>query len=253
MAFVTAIIPARYSSTRFPGKPLADLEGRTMIYRVYHQVKQSGSINQVMVATDDDRILKEVQSWGGTGIMTSSDHPSGTDRCLEALKKSSYYEETDFVLNVQGDEPLIDPHQLDELVSALHEKIEIATQVNVLTDHDALFNENTAKVVLDTDDHALYFSRLPIPFLRNVDRSLWLRHHTYYQHIGIYAYRKDILESICRLSPSQLEIAEGLEQLRWIENGYRIKAIKTSHHPISVDVPEDAEAVRRILKTRSTK
>lgn len=252
MAYVTAIIPARYSSTRFPGKPLADLEGKTMIYRVYHQVKQSKSINQVLVATDDDRILKEVQSWGGTGIMTSTDHPSGTDRCLEALMKSSFYDETDFVINVQGDEPLIDPHQLDELVSALNPQIEIATQVNILRDPEALFSENTAKVVLDSNDHALYFSRLPIPFLRSIDKRLWLSHHTYFQHIGIYAYRKDILETICQLPQSKLESAEGLEQLRWLENGYRIKVVQTQHHPVSVDVPEDAEAVRRILKARST-
>jgi 3-deoxy-manno-octulosonate cytidylyltransferase (CMP-KDO synthetase) len=251
MAFVTAIIPARYASSRFPGKPLADLEGRTMIYRVYHQVKQSKSIKQVLVATDDDRILKEVQSWGGTGIMTSSAHPSGTDRCLEALKKSPFYQETDFVLNVQGDEPLIDPYQLDELVAVLNKQIEIATQVNTVTDPDILFSENTAKVVLDTEEHALYFSRLPIPFLRGIDKSLWLQQHAYFQHIGIYAYRKDILESICALPPSRLEIAEGLEQLRWIENGYRIKVVNTQHHPISVDIPEDADAVRRILKANS--
>jgi len=248
--FITAIIPARFASSRFPGKPLIDLEGKSMIRRVYEQVKMAQHISGVLVATDDLRILDEVKSWGGEAVMTDQNHPSGTDRCWEAIQHSALYSETEFIINVQGDEPLISPEQIDELALMLNPAIEIATQVHPIKDLSILLSENTANVVLNQKQFALYFSRQPIPHVRLKPQEDWLQNKLFWQHIGIYAYRIDVLKSICQLKPSPLELMEGLEQLRWLEHGYSIKVGFTNHASIAVDVPEDADRIRKILKIK---
>ena len=240
MRFI-AIIPARYASTRFPGKPLAEMNGKSMIQRVYEQVKRS--IQDVYVATDDDRILEAVECFGGKDIMTSTSHRSGTDRCNEAYNKIG--QTFDVVLNIQGDEPFIFPEQIDLLKACFtDDTVEIATLVKPF-DHKseltALENPSTPKVVLSQKSEAIYFSRSIIPFLRDVDRKDWCTKHVFYKHIGIYGYRTDILNEITQLSPSILEQAESLEQLRWIENGYKIKVGITNHETIGIDTPHDLE------------
>jgi|LFRM01.1.fsa_nt_gb 3-deoxy-manno-octulosonate cytidylyltransferase (CMP-KDO synthetase) len=240
MRFI-AIIPARYASTRFPGKPLAEMNGKSMIQRVYEQVKRS--IQDVYVATDDDRILEAVECFGGKAIMTSTSHRSGTDRCNEAYNKIG--QTFDVVLNIQGDEPFIFPEQIDLLKACFtDDTVEIATLVKPFdqkSELTALENPSTPKVVLSQKSEAIYFSRSIIPFLRDVDRKDWCTKHVFYKHIGIYGYRTDILNEITQLSPSILEQAESLEQLRWIENGYKIKVGITNHETIGIDTPHDLE------------
>lgn len=240
MRFI-AIIPARYASTRFPGKPLAEMNGKSMIQRVYEQVKRS--IQDVYVATDDDRILEAVECFGGKAIMTSTSHRSGTDRCNEAYNKIG--QTFDVVLNIQGDEPFIFPEQIDLLKACFtDDTVEIATLVKPFDQKSgltALENPSTPKVVLSQKSEAIYFSRSIIPFLRDVDRKDWCTKHVFYKHIGIYGYRTDILNEITQLSPSILEQAESLEQLRWIENGYKIKVGITNHETIGIDTPHDLE------------
>lgn len=240
MRFI-AIIPARYASTRFPGKPLAEMKGKSMIQRVYEQVKRS--IQDVYVATDDDRILEAVECFGGKAIMTSTSHRSGTDRCNEAYNKIG--KTFDVVLNIQGDEPFIFPEQIDLLKACFtDDTVEIATLVKPFdqkSELTALENPSTPKVVLSQKSEAIYFSRSIIPFLRDVDRKDWCTKHVFYKHIGIYGYRTDILNEITQLSPSILEQAESLEQLRWIENGYKIKVGITNHETIGIDTPHDLE------------
>ena len=240
MKFI-AIIPARYASTRFPGKPLANMDGKPMIQRVYEQVKKS--ISDVYVATDDERILKAVESFGGKAVMTSVDHRSGTDRCNEAYHKIG--EAFDAVLNIQGDEPFIYLEQINLLKACFtDDSVEIATLVKpfeVKGGLAALQNPSTPKVVLSKKKEAIYFSRSIIPFLRDVEKEDWLKEHVFYKHIGIYGYRTDVLQEITELSPGVLEQAESLEQLRWIENGYKIKVGVTTHETIGIDTPEDME------------
>ena len=240
MRFI-AIIPARYASTRFPGKPLAEMNGKSMIQRVYEQVKRS--IQDVYVATDDDRILEAVECFGGKAIMTSTSHRSGTDRCNEAYNKIG--QTFDVVLNIQGDEPFIFPEQIDLLKACFtDDTVEIATLVKPFdqkSELTALENPSTPKVVLSQKSEAIYFSRSIIPFLRDVGRKDWCTKHVFYKHIGIYGYRTDILNEITQLSPSILEQAESLEQLRWIENGYKIKVGITNHETIGIDTPHDLE------------
>ncbi len=240
MRFI-AIIPARYASTRFPGKPLAEMNGKSMIQRVYEQVKRS--IQDVYVATDDERILEAVECFGGKAIMTSTSHRSGTDRCNEAYNKIG--QTFDVVLNIQGDEPFIFPEQIDLLKACFtDDTVEIATLVKPFdqkSELTALENPSTPKVVLSQKSEAIYFSRSIIPFLRDVDRKDWCTKHVFYKHIGIYGYRTDILNEITQLSPSILEQAESLEQLRWIENGYKIKVGITNHETIGIDTPHDLE------------
>lgn len=240
MKFI-AIIPARYASTRFPGKPLANMDGKPMIQRVYEQVKRS--ISDVYVATDDVRILEAVESFGGKAVMTSVDHRSGTDRCNEAYHKIG--EQFDVVLNIQGDEPFIFPEQIDLLKACFSDDfVEIATLVKPFEQKSGLAtlqNPSTPKVVLSKKMEAIYFSRSIIPFLRDVEKDKWGEEHIFYKHIGIYGYRTDILQEITQLSPGVLEQAESLEQLRWIENGYKIKVGITTHETIGIDTPEDME------------
>jgi 3-deoxy-manno-octulosonate cytidylyltransferase (CMP-KDO synthetase) len=236
---IIGIIPARYASTRFPAKALADIEGKTMIQRVYEQALKSKLLLKVVVATDNELILKHVEGFGGTAIMTSEKHQSGTDRCYEVLEKIGFG--YDFVINIQGDEPFIQPEQIDILVNCLEKGTELATLVKKIDDNETLFNTNTPKVIFNTRQEAIYFSRNTIPFFRGVDEKDWLKHHDFYKHLGIYAYRADILEKITQLPPSNLENAEKLEQLRWLENGFRIKIAITEFDSFGIDTPEDLE------------
>lgn len=249
MKFI-AIIPARYASTRFPGKPLALLGGKPVIQRVYEQV--AGVLDDAVVATDDRRIYDAVLAFGGKAEMTSTEHRSGTDRCWEAYcKQGGAY---DAVVNVQGDEPFIRPAQLEALKRCFDDpETQIATLVKPFAEKDgleALENPNSPKVVLDGRSRALYFSRSVIPYLRGVDRAEWLRRHTYYKHIGIYAFRTEVLREVTSLPQSPLELAESLEQLRWLENGYRIGVGVTNFDTVGIDTPEDLERAERFLKEK---
>lgn len=238
MKKIIGIIPARYASTRFPGKPLVDIAGKTMIERVYRQALACRDLSQVIVATDDERIAREVERFGGEYCMTSSEHPSGTDRCAEVIKNLK--SDCDAVINIQGDEPFIDPNQISLLCSCFDdERTEIATLIRKLDDAGKLFSPNTVKVVCDANAFAIYFSRNPIPFVRSVDQSQWMTAQDFYQHIGIYGYRKSALEKITQLPQGKLERAESLEQLRWIEHGYAIKTAITNRDTVAIDTPDD--------------
>ncbi len=235
-----AIIPARYASTRFPGKPLANIHGKSMIRRVYEQVLQASLVDEVVVATDDQRIANEVDTFNGRWVMTLPSHPSGTDRCFEALQKTGGL--FDMVVNVQGDEPFIDPSQIDQLIRLIQEeKAEIGTLALRIADKETLFNPNVVKVVVDDQNRALYFSRHPIPYMRNVNADEWLAHQSFYKHLGIYAFKSEILGKITQLPMTSLEKAESLEQLRWLQNGIRIKVGFTETQSQAVDTPEDLQ------------
>lgn len=251
MKFI-GIIPARYASTRFPAKALHLIEGKTMIQRVYEQVLQSSVLDELYVATDDTRIESHVKSFGGNVIMTSENHVCGTDRCFEAfhlINKDKRYSTKDVIINIQGDEPCINPRQIDLVASCFNNnEVNIATLVRVMDSTEDLFSPTVMKVVFDNTKKALYFSRSPIPYLRGIDQHQWINTHTYYQHIGIYAYTAEALEKIHRLQPSSLEKAESLEQLRWLENGMPIQVEITEHASHSVDVPEDVNKIIQLLK-----
>ncbi len=243
---ILGIIPARHASTRFPAKPLVALDGKSMIRRVYEQAKKSTSLSKVVVATDHEEIFNHVIAFGGEACMTSADHASGTDRCFEVLMKETV--PFDYVINVQGDEPFIAPQQIDLLASLLDGKTELATLIKKIDSVEQLFNPNLVKAVINKNSEALYFSRAPIPWFRNMEQVEWVTHHTYYKHIGMYAYRKDVLEKITQLGISALEKTESLEQLRWLENGYKIKVKETQIETIGIDTPEDLEKALRLLK-----
>jgi 3-deoxy-manno-octulosonate cytidylyltransferase (CMP-KDO synthetase) len=246
MKVFVGIIPARFASTRFPGKPLADIAGKTMIERVYRQAKKSALLADVIVATDDAAIKDEVNRFGGKVCMTSSQHPSGTDRCAEVLETLTL--SCDAVVNIQGDEPFIDPRQIDLLCSCFDDdRTELATLIKEIKTPETLFNPNAPKVIVDSESFAIYFSRHPIPYLRGVDEKDWVHKHKFFQHIGIYGYRPDVLRKITALQPSSLEKAESLEQLRWLENGFRIKTAVTSYETIAIDTPEDLERITAAL------
>ena len=244
-----AIIPARYASTRFPAKPLAVLGGKPIVQRVYEQVAKA--VERVVVATDDKRIYDAVTTFGGEVVMTSTAHRSGTDRCAEAIEKLGC--NADIVINVQGDEPFIAPEQIKTLVECFkNEDIDIATLVkpfSVEDGIDALENPNSPKVVLNAKGEAIYFSRSVIPYLRGIDRAEWLKHHTFYKHIGIYAFRAKTLKAVTQLPHSSLEDAEKLEQLRWLENGCKIGVGVTDTETIGIDTPEDLNRAEKFLKT----
>lgn len=246
MKFI-GIIPARYSSSRFPGKPLADMAGKPMIQRVYEQVKLA--LDEVWVATDDTRILEAVEAFGGNAVMTSASHKSGTDRCKEAYQKIN--KDFDVIINIQGDEPFIQPEQINAIKDCSDTpNIELATLVKPFKKEDgfeALFNNNSPKVVINNNNEAIYFSRSIIPYIRDVHHTEWLDKHTFYKHIGMYAYRVDILNKITELPQSSLELAESLEQLRWIENGYKIKVGYTNVETIGIDTPDDMEKALKLL------
>ena len=242
-----AIIPARYASTRFPGKPLVNIGGKTMIQRVYDQV--SKAVADVYVATDDQRIYDAVTAFGGKVIMTSDQHRSGTDRCYEAFSKLNEY--FDVIINVQGDEPFIQPEQIIELQKCFNDgDTQLATLAKKITEKDGwevLNNPNSPKLVVNKNNEALYFSRSVIPYKRGAEQQDWISLHLYLKHIGIYAYRADVLREITHLEQSPLELAESLEQLRWLENGYKIKVGYTDVESVGIDTPEDLEKVAGLL------
>src|SRR5574337_603460 len=240
---ILGIIPARFASSRFPGKPLVDIAGKTMICRVYEQAEKASGLQKVVVATDDERIAAEVKNFGGEYVMTSGEHRSGTDRCAEAVKKVSG--NWSAVINIQGDEPFIQPEQIDLLAKLFDDvSVQIKTLVKKLSDPADLDNPNTTKVVLDKAGNGMYFSRSPIPHIRGAEKKDWLNKHFFYKHIGIYGYRTGILEKLTKLEPGKLEIAESLEQLRWLENGYKIRTAFTTLETISIDVPEDLQKLK---------
>jgi 3-deoxy-manno-octulosonate cytidylyltransferase (CMP-KDO synthetase) len=243
---IIGIIPARYASTRFPGKPLADLGGQSMIERVYKQAKDAYSLTKVVVATEHELIYDHVKSFGGEVCMTSPDHPSGTDRCYEALTKEKV--KFDYAINIQGDEPFISPSQIDLLCTHLDGITQLATLIKKIDSYDQLYSNSEVKVTFNTKDEALYFSRSVIPFVQKVDEKKWLENFDFYKHVGMYAYRRDILKEITQLKISPLEKAESLEQLRWMENGFRIKVAKTDVETMCVDTPEDLEVAKTYLK-----
>ncbi len=241
----TAIIPARYESSRFPGKPLVLLNGKPMIQHVVENA--SKTLENVWVATDDKRIFESVEDFGGNAVMTSKDHQSGTDRCAEAARILKGKIDFDVIINVQGDEPFIQPSQVELLKSCFSGGAEIATLVKKIGTEEELFNPNRPKVVLDNSHNALYFSRSPIPFLRGQDKKEWHILFNYWAHIGMYAYKADVLQKITKLARGKLERAESLEQLRWLENGFKIKTAETSHQSIGIDTPEDLETASDFL------
>lgn len=245
MKFI-GIIPARYASSRFPGKPLAMLGNKSMIQRVYEQASQCKLLSQVVVATDDERILHHVQNFGKV-VMTGSHHESGTDRCLEASKllpDNLELRESDVVINIQGDEPFIQPEQI-ELLGLLFRDTDtsIGTLVKKIEDPHDLFNPNIVKVVFDSRGRALYFSRWPIPFIRGKEQGEWPEAHTYFRHLGMYGYRLGVLKQLAGLALSPLEKAESLEQLRWLENGYKIRVAETTHQSPGIDTPDDLKKI----------
>ncbi len=240
---ILGVIPARFASTRFPGKPLVSIDGKTMIQRVYEQAVLSERISRVVVATDDQRIYDHVRMFGGEVVWTRSDHPSGTDRCAEV---AAGYPDAEFILNIQGDEPFIQPQQIDLLAQTLLEQHQagIATLAKQIDVEEVLDNPNIVKVVLSQSGEALYFSRYPIPYLRGSSPGHRLTQHTFYKHIGLYGFRRDLLHRITALAPTPLERAESLEQLRWLEHGFRITVRITDMETIGIDTPEDLERLR---------
>lgn len=247
-----AIIPARYASTRFPGKPLALLEGKTILQRVYERVMVV--FDSVVVATDDERIANHVESFGGRVVMTGTHHQSGTDRCFEAYQKIG--EQADVVVNVQGDEPFIATSQLEQLKACFSEATtQIATLIKPFTESDSwesLSNPNTPKVVVNDRFEAMYFSRSVIPFVRGVAQNEWLQKHTFYKHIGLYAYRAEVLERLVTSPQSTYEKIESLEQLRWLQANYKIQTAITTEETIGIDTPEDLERAKAFLATSPT-
>jgi 3-deoxy-manno-octulosonate cytidylyltransferase (CMP-KDO synthetase) len=243
---IIGIVPARFGSTRFPGKPLADINGKSMIQRVFEQCIQASRLSRLVIATDDERIMTHVREFGGEAVITSPQHQSGTDRCAEVIEKIGA-EKWDAVINIQGDEPYIHPEQIDLLCSTFDdEKTGISTLVKKINSTDELFNHNNVKVILNLRKEAIYFSRSPVPYNRNFPEQEWLKYSTYYKHIGIYGYRTTTLLELSHLAKTNLEITESLEQLRWIENGYKIRAEVTSMESIAIDTPDDLLRIKTI-------
>ena len=239
-----AIIPARYASTRFPGKPLAVLGGKTVIQRVFEQV--SSVLSEVYVATDDQRIYDCVEGFGGKAVMTREDHKSGTDRIEEAVEKIGT--DADVIINVQGDEPFIQPSQVDTLMHLFDApETQIGTLGKLFESMEAVENPNSPKIVTDNRGFALYFSRSVIPYIRGRERNDWFGQYPFLKHLGIYAYRREVLAEVTRLPQSSLEKAESLEQLRWLQNGYRIRVGLTDVETIGIDTPEDLQRAEQFL------
>jgi len=239
---ILGLIPARYGSTRLPGKALEMIRGKTMIQRVYEQASQCPELDEVIIATDHENIATHCEQFNGRVLITSTEHKSGTDRCAEALEKTG--KEFDYVINIQGDEPFINPRQISLLAQELNGDTEIATLVKHTQNIKNIEDPNVVKVVRSIHGNALYFSRSKIPYLRNPSTN----DIEYFKHIGIYAYRSDILKEITQLQPSSLEIAESLEQLRWLEYGFSIKAVLTDIDSAGIDTPEDLEKARNSVK-----
>ena len=243
MKFI-GIIPARYASTRFPGKPLAVLGGKPVIQRVYEQVV--GVLGEAYVATDDERIFKAVESFGGKAVMTRTDHQSGTDRIEEAVSKLQT--DADVIINVQGDEPFIQKSQLETVKHLFDDpNVQIGTLGKPFESMEAVDNANSPKIVCDVNGYAMYFSRSVIPHIRNKEHGDWLQHFPFLKHIGLYAYRREVLAEITKLPQSSLELAESLEQLRWLQNGYRIRVGLTDVETVGIDTPEDLQRAEVLL------
>ena len=239
------VIPARYASTRFPGKPLVMLGGKSMIERVYEQV--AGVLDETCVATDDERIFDAVKAFGGNVVMTSTEHKSGTDRIQEAVTKIG--DGYDVVVNIQGDEPFIQRSQIETVCRCFDDEI---TQIATLgkpfgNNFEAIANSNSPKIVIDNRGYAMYFSRSVIPFIRGQQTEEWAEAYPFVKHIGLYAYRREVLAEITQLPQSSLEIAESLEQLRWLQNGYRIKVGLTDVETVGIDTPEDLQRAEEFL------
>jgi 3-deoxy-manno-octulosonate cytidylyltransferase (CMP-KDO synthetase) len=265
-SMILGIIPARYGSTRFPGKPLIDIKGKSMIQRVYEQATQARCLSKVIVATDDERIFQHVQAFGGEAVMTHPDHPSGTDRCWEAYLEFKVegleftvgsnvtvnpqpLTSNHYIINIQGDEPFVAPQQIDELGAILDGSVEIASQMIPVSSAEALWDIGEAKVIVNQDFEAIYFSRSVIPYLKGFPQDQWHLRHTYYRQVGMYAYRADILEKLTQLPVSDLEKAESLEQLRWLQHGFKIKMALTQYESHCVDTLED---LNRILASHQS-
>ena len=245
MKFI-GIIPARFQSTRFPGKPLVMLGEKPIIQWVYENAKKA--LDEVYVATDDERIFRAVEAFGGKAVYTSPNHQSGTDRCAEAAQKVAEQLRFDVVINIQGDEPFIRPEQVEGLKACFDSpETEIATLIKPITNPEEISNINCPKVVINKKNEAMYFSRSPIPFVRDCKPEDWISRNTFFSHIGMYAYRFDILLELTKLPIGELEKAESLEQLRWLENGYRIRTAQTLFENIGIDTPEDLEQAKRLL------
>ncbi len=244
---IIAIIPARYASTRFPGKPLVKISGKSMINHVYTQAAKVFS--DVYVATDHEKIMQEVESFGGKSVMTLKKHKSGTDRCAEAIQIIEQQEGRtyDIIINIQGDEPFIKTEQLQDIKRAFKlKRTQIATLAKPINNKEDIFNPNKPKVIVNNKNEAIYFSRSPIPFVRGARFEKWVSKHLFYKHIGLYGFRKDVLLEIAGLKTTPLENAESLEQLRWIENGYTIKVAFTEHESISIDTKKDLDKVKQV-------
>jgi len=244
MEFI-GIIPARYASTRFPGKPLVSIKGKPMIQWVYEKAKTS--LPRVWVATDDTRIYDAVKNFGGQVVYTSENHRSGTDRCAEAARLIASGEKFDVVVNIQGDEPFIGQSQIELLKSCFSRGAQIATLIKPIKDEQELVNPNKPKVVVDCQGNALLFSRSPIPYVRDTKPGQWLGAARFFSHVGMYAYKSGILQEITRLAPGKLEVAESLEQLRWLENGYKITTAVTEFENFGIDTPEDLEKATQLF------
>ncbi len=240
---IIGIIPSRYASTRFPGKPLAMIQGKSMIQRVYEQASKAITLSRVMVATDDQRIASHVAAFGGEVTMTSASHLNGTSRCLEVVEHQAW-QSADAVINIQGDEPFINPGQIDQLAALFSDQqTDIATMATLIKNSDELFDANTVKVVTDQHGFALYFSRQAIPFNRDFNFDEWVKQNSYLKHIGIYGYRVNVLQQITALAPTPHELSEKLEQLRWLEHGFKIKVKITDFESLSVDTPDDLKKI----------
>jgi 3-deoxy-manno-octulosonate cytidylyltransferase (CMP-KDO synthetase) len=239
---VLGVIPARYASSRFPGKPLVMIDGKSMLQRVYEQASKCKTIDRVLVATDDTRIMEHVLGFGGEVMMTSGSHASGTERIGEVMH---HYEESgderfDIVVNIQGDEPQLNPEQINLVLDCFSDPtVQISTLMKLITVQEDVHNSNVVKVVVNSSSEALYFSRSAIPYVRDYKQTEWIESQDFFKHIGLYAYRTDVLKQILLLPPGTLEKAESLEQLRWLENGFRIKVIPTFFETVSIDTPED--------------
>ena len=233
---------------RFPGKPLIDILGKSMIQRVYEQAVKAALLTDVIVATDDERIYNHVESFGGRAVYTKPEHPSGTDRCFEAFQKME--EDYEYIVNIQGDEPFIDPGQIDLLCEICTGTTELATLMIKVDSHEVLFDMGEVKITLNNNMEALYFSRMVIPSIKGKPQEEWHQHFNYYRHVGMYAYRADVLEAITKLETSSLENAESLEQLRWLENGYKVKCAITDFDSHCIDTPEDIEKVIRLMNIK---
>lgn len=241
---ILVVIPARFNSTRLPGKPLVMIGGKSMIQRVYEQVLKCEAVDRALIATDDSRIEDAVKIFGGNVMMTSPSHLSGTSRCAEAVEKLP--DQFDVLINVQGDEPFIAPKQVGQLIRCFDDaSVNIATLVKQISNQEELTNHNVVKVVTGTSQQALYFSRSPLPHLRGVAADKWMSAGIFYKHIGIYGYRTSVLQQLVQLPENNLEKAESLEQLRWLANGFRIQTALTDAETISVDTPEDLAIANR--------